>query len=1133
MKKYPEYKGLNLPNVAAEVLADWQENKIFEKSISTREGNKPFVFFEGPPSANGMPGIHHVMARSIKDIFCRYQTLKGFQVKRKAGWDTHGLPVELGVEKELGISKEDIGTKISVEDYNKACRETVMRYTDVWNKLTEKMGYWVDMEDPYITYESKYMESVWHLLAELYKKDLIYKGYTIQPYSPAAGTGLSSHELNQPGCYKNVKDTSAVALFKATKETLKVEALKAVEGDVQFIAWTTTPWTLPSNTALCVGAKIDYVLVKTFNQYSGTPMNIVLAKNLVAKQLSGKFTAAENEEELASYEFGAKKIPFFIVSEFKGADLVGSRYEQLLPYATPYENAENAFQIISGDFVTTEDGTGIVHIAPTFGADDAMVAKNFDIPGMLVLDENDNPRPLVDLQGKFVPEMGELAGMYVKNEYYAEGEAPERSADVAISIKLKEEDKAFKVEKYEHSYPHCWRTDKPVLYYPLDSWFIKSTAMKDRMIELNKTINWKPESTGTGRFGNWLENLNDWNLSRSRYWGIPIPIWSTEEGDERICIGSVEELYNECEKSVAAGIMAKNPITDFESGNMSKENYDKIDLHKNYVDEIILVSPSGKAMNRESDLIDVWFDSGAMPYAQWHYPFENKELIDGQESYPADFIAEGVDQTRGWFFTLHAIATMCFDSVAYKNVISNGLVLDKKGQKMSKRLGNAADPFETLDKYGADATRWYMITNAQPWDNLKFDLDGITEVQRKFFGTLYNTYSFFSLYANIDGFSYAEADIAIDERPEIDRWILSELNTLMNSVDTAYSEYEPTRAGRLLQEFVTENLSNWYVRLCRRRFWKGEYAQDKISAYQTLFTCLVNIAKMASPIAPFFTDRLYKDLMNATDLPKEESVHLTLFPEGDDNLIDGDLETRMQMAQNITSMVLSLRKKEKMRVRQPLQKVMIPASGEKMKAQINAIKDLVLSEVNVKELDFMEEDSNILVKEIKANFKALGPKYGKQMKAIAAAIGKFEQADIKELESKEAYTLNIEGKDLVITTEDVLISSQDIPGLLVANNKGITVALDITMNEALIEEGIARELVNRIQNIRKDSGLEITDRIQLSITKHDKINAAISANKKYICDETLADELLICEGEPKNAVAVEFDEIKTYIALTK
>jgi len=1133
MKKYPEYKGLNLPNVAAEVLADWQENKIFEKSIESREGNKPFVFFEGPPSANGMPGIHHVMARSIKDIFCRYQTLKGFQVKRKAGWDTHGLPVELGVEKELGISKEDIGTKISVDEYNKACKETVMRYTDVWNKLTEKMGYWVDMEDPYITYESKYMESVWFLLAELYKKDLIYKGYTIQPYSPAAGTGLSSHELNQPGCYKDVKDTSAIAIFKAVKESLTSEVLKAVEGDVEFIAWTTTPWTLPSNTALCVGNKIDYVLVKTFNQYSGTPMNIVLAKNLVAKQLSGKFIAAENVEELANYEFGAKKIPFCVMAEFKGAELVGARYEQLLPYATPYENAENAFQVISGDFVTTEDGTGIVHIAPTFGADDAMVAKNFNIPGMLVLDENGNPRPLVDLQGKFVPEMGELAGMYVKNEYYADGEAPERSADVAISIKLKEEDKAFKVEKYEHSYPHCWRTDKPVLYYPLDSWFIKSTAMKDRMIELNKTINWKPESTGTKRFGNWLENLNDWNLSRSRYWGIPIPIWSTEEGDERICIGSVEELYNECEKAVAAGIMAKNPITDFEPGNMSKENYDKIDLHKNYVDEIILVSPNGIPMNRESDLIDVWFDSGSMPYAQWHYPFENKELIDGQESYPADFIAEGVDQTRGWFFTLHAIATMCFDSVAYKNVISNGLVLDKKGQKMSKRLGNAADPFETLDKYGADATRWYMITNAQPWDNLKFDLDGITEVQRKFFGTLYNTYSFFSLYANIDSFTYAEADIAIDERPEIDRWILSELNTLMNSVDKAYSEYEPTRAGRLLQEFVTENLSNWYVRLCRRRFWKGEYAQDKISAYQTLFTCLVNIAKMASPIAPFFTDRLYKDLMNATDLPQEESVHLTLFPQGDESLIDSDLETRMQMAQNITSMVLSLRKKEKLRVRQPLQKIMIPASGDKMKAQVKAIKDLVLSEVNVKELDFMEADSNVLVKEIKANFKALGPKYGKQMKAIAAAIGKFEQTEIKELESNGVYTLTIDGAELEISTEDVLISSQDIPGLLVANNKGVTVALDITMNEALIEEGIARELVNRIQNIRKDSGLEITDRIQLSITKHDKITAAITANKKYICDETLADELLICETEPKNAVAVEFDEIKTYIALRK
>ena len=1133
MKKYPEYKGLNLPNVAADVLADWGRKEIFEKSIASREGNTPYVFFEGPPSANGMPGIHHVMARTIKDIFCRYQTLKGFQVKRKAGWDTHGLPVELGVEKELGISKEDIGTKISVDDYNKACRETVMRYTDVWNKLTEQMGYWVDMDNPYITYESKYMESVWYLLSELYKKDLIYKGYTIQPYSPAAGTGLSSHELNQPGCYRDVKDTSAVALFKAKKETLRSEVLKSVQGDIQFIAWTTTPWTLPSNTALCVGPKIDYVLVKTYNQYSGNAMNIVLAKALVAKQLSGKYVEVESAEELESYKFGDKKIPFVIEAEIKGADLVGTYYEQLLPYVQPHENVEKAFQVISGDFVTTEDGTGIVHIAPTFGADDALVAKNFGVPGMLVLDENDNPRPLVDLQGRFVPEMGDLAGMYVKNEYYADGEAPDKSADVEIAIKLKEQDKAFKVEKYEHSYPHCWRTDKPVLYYPLDSWFVKSTAMKDRMIELNKTINWKPASTGTGRFGNWLENLNDWNLSRSRYWGIPIPIWSSEEGDERICIGSAAELYEECEKSVAAGVMSRNPITDFEPGNMSKENYDKLDLHKNYVDEIVLVSETGKPMHRESDLIDVWFDSGSMPYAQWHYPFENKDLIDQQTSYPADFIAEGVDQTRGWFFTLHAIATMCFDSVAYKNVVSNGLVLDKNGQKMSKRLGNAVDPFETLNQYGPDATRWYMITNAQPWDNLKFDLDGITEVQRKFFGTLYNTYSFFSLYANIDGFTYKEADISIEERPEIDRWILSELNTLMKAVDKAYGDYEPTRAGRLLQDFVTENLSNWYVRLCRRRFWKGDYAQDKISAYQTLFTCLVNLAKMASPIAPFFSDRLYQDLMGATDLPMEESVHLALFPISEETLIDSDLEKRMQMAQNITSMVLSLRKKEKIRVRQPLQKIMIPASDDAVKAQISAVKDLVLSEVNVKELDFMSEDSNVLVKEIKANFKALGPKYGKQMKAIAAAISNFEQSDINLLEKEGSYTLDIGHTELIISLEDVFISSQDIPGLLVTNHKGTTVALDITMNEALLEEGIARELVNRIQNMRKDAGLEVTDRIKLSISQNEKVESAIVSNKSYICGETLADDILICESEPKNATAVEFDDIKTYIALTK
>lgn len=1133
MKKYPEYKGLNLPNVAAEVLAEWESAQIFEKSITTREGNKPYVFFEGPPSANGMPGIHHVMARTIKDIFCRYQTLKGFQVKRKAGWDTHGLPVELGVEKELGISKEDIGTKISVDDYNKACRETVMRYTDVWNKLTEQMGYWVDMDNPYVTYESKYMESVWYLLAELYKKDLIYKGYTIQPYSPAAGTGLSSHELNQPGCYRDVKDTSATALFKARKETLTSGVLKAVDGDVHFIAWTTTPWTLPSNTALCVGPKIDYVLVKTFNQYSGKPMNIVLAKALVAKQLFGKYVEAENEDEFKAYEFGAKKIPYTIIDEVKGADMVGTRYEQLLPYAQPYQDADQAFQVISGDFVTTEDGTGIVHCAPTFGADDALVARNFGVPGMLVLDENGNPRPLVDLQGRFVPEMGEFAGMYVKNEYYAEGDAPERSVDVEIAIRLKEQGKAFNVEKYEHSYPHCWRTDKPVLYYPLDSWFIKSTAMKDRMIALNKTINWKPASTGTGRFGNWLENLNDWNLSRSRYWGIPIPIWSTEEGDERICIGSAEELYKACEKSVAAGIMALNPIADFEPGNMSKENYDKIDLHKNYVDKIVLVSESGKPMYRESDLIDVWFDSGSMPYAQWHYPFENKDLIDGQTYYPADFIAEGVDQTRGWFFTLHAISTMCFDSVAYKNVISNGLVLDKNGQKMSKRLGNAVDPFETLNKYGPDATRWYMITNAQPWDNLKFDSDGITEVQRKFFGTLYNTYSFFSLYANIDSFSYAEADIAIEERPEIDRWILSELNTLMKAVDKAYNDYEPTRAGRFLQDFVSENLSNWYVRLCRRRFWKGDYAQDKISAYQTLFTCLVNIAKMSSPIAPFFTDKLYKDLLGATELPIQESVHLSEFSVSEERFIDKNLEMRMQMAQNITSMVLSLRKKEKLRVRQPLQKIMIPASDAKTKAQINAIKDLVLSEVNVKELEFISEDSNILVKEIKPNFKALGPKYGKHMKAIAVAISAFDQEDIMKLEKENSFCINSDGNKIEISTDDVLISSQDIPGLLVANNKGMTVALDVSINEKLKEEGIARELINRIQNMRKDAGLEVTDRIILSIARNDKIDSAIASNKTYICGETLADDILICNEEPKNAIPVEFDDIKTYITFTK
>ena len=855
MSQYKVYKGLDLPNVAKEVLEKWEEHKVFEKSISTRDGNKPFVFYEGPPSANGLPGIHHVMARAIKDIFCRYKTLKGFQVKRKAGWDTHGLPVELSVEKKLGITKEDIGKKISVDEYNKECRETVMQYTDIWNDLTEKMGYWVDMDDPYITYENKYMESVWWLLGQLHQKNLLYKGYTIQPYSPAAGTGLSSHELNQPGCYRDVKDTTAVAQFKI-KDTTKLGVDEAY-----FLAWTTTPWTLPSNTALAVGPKIEYVLVKSYNQYTFEAINVLLAKNLVSKQFVGKYEKVESESDLV-YAEGDKKIPFFIAKEFIGTDLVGIQYEQLLPYALPYENAENAFKVIPGDFVTTEDGTGIVHIAPTFGQDDAQVAKDAGVPAMLVLDDNGNPVPLVDLQGKFRPEMGEFAGMYVKNEYYNEGEAPEKSADVQICIKLKEENKAFNVSKYEHSYPHCWRTDKPVLYYPLDSWFVKSTALKQRMIELNKTINWKPESTGTGRFGNWLENLNDWNLSRSRYWGIPIPIWRTEEGDEEICISSVEQLKGEIEKSVAAGFMQTSPLADFVVGDMSAANYDKFDLHKNYVDEITLVSSTGKPMKREADLIDVWFDSGSMPYAQQHYPFENKEEIDNNKFFPADFIAEGVDQTRGWFFTLHAIGTMVFDSVAYKNVVSNGLVLDKNGQKMSKRLGNAADPFETLGKYGADATRWYMITNAQPWDNLKFDLDGITEVQRKFFGTLYNTYGFFALYANLDGFTYSEDEIAIKDRPEIDRWVMSKLNSLIKTVDAFYAEYEPTKAGRAIQDFVNDELSNWYVRLCRRRFWKGDYSQDKIAAYQTLYKCLEVVAQLSASIAPFYMDQLYTDLVN-------------------------------------------------------------------------------------------------------------------------------------------------------------------------------------------------------------------------------------------------------------------------------
>lgn len=1109
-QKYPTYQGLNLPNVAEQVLENWKAERIFEKSVETREGHEPFIFFEGPPSANGLPGIHHAMARSIKDIFCRYKTLKGYQVKRKAGWDTHGLPVELGVEKELGITKEDIGKKITIEEYNEACKKAVMRYTDVWNDLTEKMGYWVDMNDPYITYDSKYMESVWWLLGQLYEKDLIYKGYTIQPYSPKAGTGLSSHELNQPGCYRDVTDTTVVAQFKMIDGQ---QTPFGLDKDVDFMAWTTTPWTLPSNTALTVGPKIDYVLVKTFNQYTFEPINVVLAKNLVGYQFKKGFEAVESEEALSSYEAGAKTIPYFVAGECKGSDLVGLKYEQLLPYAQPYENADKAFQIIPGDFVTTEDGTGIVHTAPTFGADDAKVANDAGVPGLLVLDENQNPVPLVDLQGRFRQEMGEFSGMYVKNEYYTDGEAPDKSVDVQIAIKLKTENKAFKVEKYVHSYPHCWRTDKPVLYYPLDSWFIKTTAVKDRMIELNKTINWKPESTGTGRFGKWLENVNDWNLSRSRYWGIPIPIWSTEDGEKRICISSAEQLKAECDKAVAAGLMDSNPLADFTVGDMSKDNYEKIDFHKHVMDAITLVSANGNPMKREADLIDVWFDSGSMPYAQWHYPFENKELIDSGKAYPADFIAEGVDQTRGWFYTLHAIATMTFDSVAYKNVVSNGLVLDKNGQKMSKRLGNAVDPFETLSKFGPDATRWYMITNAQPWDNLKFDLDGITEVQRKFFGTLYNTYSFFALYANIDGFDYSEADIKLEDRPEIDRWVISKLNSLVKNVDEAFASYEPTRAGRLIQEFVSDQLSNWYVRLCRRRYWKQSSEDeagrlDKLSAYQTLYTCLETVALLGAPIAPFYMDQLFKDLNTSSGKHTVESVHLADFPEVNENAIDEVLEAQMDIAQRTSSLVLGLRKKERLRVRQPLQKIMVPVLDAEFAKNIEHVQDLILSEVNVKELELLSEDNSVLVKSIKPNFKTIGPKYGKHMKAIAAMVNQMSAEDISSIESNKGWKGEINGEEVALDLGDFDIAAQDIPGWLVSSEGGLTVALDVTLSEELKAEGIARELVNRVQNLRKDSGLEVTDRILLKVDTNDMIQKAIQSNKEYVCNEVLANDVV-------------------------
>jgi len=1131
---YSEFKQLELAKIGQEILDFWKKENIFEKSISSRPKSNPFTFYEGPPSANGMPGIHHVMARAIKDIFCRYKTIKGYQVKRKAGWDTHGLPVELGTEKELGITKEDIGKTISIEDYNEACKKTVMRYTDVWNELTEKMGYWVDMDDPYITYKSKYMESVWWLLKQIYDKGLIYKGYTIQPYSPKAGTGLSSHEVNQPGAYRDVTDTTIVAQFKALANTLP-SFLQGFD-DIYLLAWTTTPWTLPSNTALTVGPKIDYVLVKTFNQYTFLPTNVILAKNLVGKQFSKIFFESNEDEDFTNFKAGDKKIPYQILAECKGTELVGIRYEQLLTYALPYQNPENAFRVISGDFVTTEDGTGIVHTAPTFGADDAKVAKEAtpEVPPMLVLDENDTPVPLVDLQGKFTKHVGPFAGKYVKNEYYNAGEAPEKSVDVEIAILLKEENKAFKVEKYVHSYPHSWRTDEPLLYYPLDSWFIKVTDIKDRMFDLNETINWKPKSTGEGRFGNWLKNANDWNLSRSRYWGIPLPIWRTEDKKEEVLIGSVEELYNAIEKSITAGFQKENPFKGFEIGNMSEENYDLIDLHKNVVDKIVLVSPSGKPMTRESDLIDVWFDSGAMPYAQWHYPFENKETIDGNEDFPADFIAEGVDQTRGWFYTLHAISTLVFDKVAYKNVVSNGLVLDKNGQKMSKRLGNAADPFQTINEYGADATRWYMISNANPWDNLKFDIDGIAEVRRKFFGTLYNTYAFFALYANIDKFEIDKNNLSkVEDRTELDRWILSLLQTLINEVDESYNTYEPTKATRAIQAFVDEHLSNWYIRLSRRRFWKGEMTDDKRAAYETLYTCLETLAQLMSPVAPFFADWLYGNL-TVTDAYAEQSVHLTLWNEANQSLIDTDLNERMVYAQDISSMVLSLRKKSSINVRQPLEKILIPSLSGDFEQKISKVADYILSETNVKHIEFITDTHGIVKKKLKPNFKSLGKKVGKDMSLVKQALENSNQDDIQRLESDgfiivvgsngEEFTINI--------NDDVEVFAEDIPGWQVTNLGSLTVALDVTISEELKQEGISRELVNRIQNLRKELNFEVTDRIKVSLQNDNLVASAVAKNKDYICAEILAGEFELTDTV-NNANKIVIDDVELSISVTK
>jgi isoleucyl-tRNA synthetase len=1115
MGQYKEYKNLNYAELADEVLEFWNKNDIFQKSVTTREGKPTFTFYEGPPSANGTPGIHHVMARAVKDIFCRYKTLKGFQVKRKGGWDTHGLPVELQVEKELGITKEDIGKKISVAEYNDRCRKAVMKFKGEWDDLTRKMGYWVDLDDPYITFDRKYMETLWHLLKKFYDKDLLYKGYTVQPYSPAAGTGLSSHELNQPGCYRDVKDTSVTAQFKVKKDEKSAFLFEEENEDVRFLAWTTTPWTLPSNCALAIGEKIEYVKVKTFNQYTFKPVSVIMAKDLV----NSHFKAKAKDLKLEDYKAGDKIVPFEIAQTFKGKDIVETRYEQLMPYVTSEELQQNAFRVIPGDFVTTEDGTGIVHTASVFGADDFKVAQQNNVPAVLVKDDQGKEMPLVDKQGKFVNEVTDFAGKYVKEEYYDDAirnDPDFKPTDVLIAIKLKEDNKAFKVEKYEHSYPHCWRTDKPILYYPLDSWFIKTTAMKDRLVELNKTINWKPASTGEGRFGNWLENLVDWNLSRSRYWGTPLPIWVTEDRKEQICIGSMDELRAEVKKSVEAGFMQEELAEDF-------------DLHRPYVDDVVLTSVSGQKMFREPDLIDVWFDSGAMPYAQWHYPFENNEIFD--KNYPADFIAEGVDQTRGWFFTLHAISGMLFNSVAYKNVIANGLVLDKEGNKMSKRLGNAINPFETIKKYGPDATRWYMIANANPWDNLKFNLQGVEEVQRKFFGTLQNTYNFFALYANLDGFTFEGKSIPLEKRTESDRWILSKLNSLKKAVDASYDDYEPTRAARLIQDFVQDDVSNWYVRLNRKRFWKGEYNEDKKAAYQSLYECLESIAVLSAPIAPFYMDNLFQSLNKVSGRMSEESVHLVDFPQADESVINKDLEERMFLAQHISSLTHSIRKAQKIKVRQPLHKILVPVLNKKTREQIEAVEDLIISEVNVKSIEYIDDASGVLVKNIKPNFRKLGQHFGPKMKAVTQIINQWGQKEIAQIEKNNAFEIEVDGEKHTLTLEDVEITSQDIPGWSVASEAGITVALDISIDDDLRREGFARDMVNRIQNLRKDKGLEVQDKIAVTVKQgNELVDTAILQNKDYICSETQAVSLDLAENLTETT-ELEIDDLKIELSL--